>query len=228
MPFPELQRRSNNLTSNSQGTPKSTTGSRPRSRPRVKIRPPRRVAAPAPSTIVVRCAAAVDEQLAADPGSSDGHQNRAATGAPVIKKDRFFIRRRREDGRKSAHGKGKGPAGRKKILSDVAPWPRPFFSALSPLSLHHPASISFLAFPLFSSPCFCPHRPTRNRQPSGAGGLVLAAHALALCCCSIRARWADRLGASAGSEISRWLVFRRGPIKGLLRTTSAMETSRVI
>lgn len=205
MPFPELQRRSNNLTSNPQGTPKSTTGSRPRSPGKDKTA----TTSPQHNCGALRCGGgrAAGGRPA---GSSDGHQNRAATGAPV-KTDRFFIRRRREDGRKSAHGKGKGPAGRKKKSCPTwRPGPAPFFFALSP-PLAAPSSLHFvsrLAFPLFSSPCFCPHRPTRNRQPSGAGGLILAAHALALCCCSIRARWADRLGASAGSEISRWLVFR--------------------
>lgn len=184
MPFRELQRRSNNLTSNPQGTPKSTPGRRPRSPG--KIRPPRRAAAPAPSITVVRCGGG--RAAGGRPGEQRRPPESSGDRAPV-KKDRFSSGGGvRTDGKaRTEKEKGPAPSGEKKsCVRRGALAPPLFLRPLPPLAA--PSSLHFVSrLPsLLPPPCFCPHRPTRNRQPSGAGGLILAAHALALCFCRFR------------------------------------------
>jgi len=138
------------------------------------------------------------------PQESSGARASSAPGpTKPVKADRLFIlsRRRREDGRKSAHGKGT-PAEKSCPTWRPGPWPRPFFSPVSPLSLHHPASISFLA----SLPASSLLLPSRFRTGSSRKGVqqpvawsrwcMLSPSSASCCCYLIRAR-----GEEPGVEV---------------------------
>jgi hypothetical protein len=154
LPFRELQRRSNNLTSNPQGTPKSTPGRRPRSPG--KIRPPRRAAAPAPSITVVRCGGG--RAAGGRPGEQRRPPESSGDRAPV-KKDRFSSGGGvRTDGKaRTEKEKGPAPSGEKKSCvrrGALAPplFLRPLPPLAAPSSLHFVSRLPSLLPPLLLPP----------------------------------------------------------------------------
>jgi hypothetical protein len=152
LPFPELQRRSNNLTSNPQGTPKSTTGSRPRSPGKDKTA----TTSPQHNCGALRCGGG--RAAGGRPGEQRRPPESSGDRAPV-KKDRFSSGGGvRTDGKaRTEKEKGPAPSGEKKSCvrrGALAPplFLRPLPPLAAPSSLHFVSRLPSLLPPLLLPP----------------------------------------------------------------------------